>query len=148
MQLNRFALCANDIAIFCGSKASTVQTLGHIILYIEGERFLKVNQEKTVVAYARKMKFLGHGFYKSQGRFKLRSIFFSKNFTLSPNAAAFGLQLQDQFIYSICIAPLCQQLIPEMDQAIHGQPILVCAHSQNSFLLFHSGNLLGFLPKS
>lgn len=70
------------------------------------------------------------------------------NLTLSPNPAAFGLKHQDQLIYGICISPLRQQLIPEMDQAVHGQSVLVCAHSQNSLLLFHGDNLLGFLCKS
>jgi hypothetical protein len=70
------------------------------------------------------------------------------NLTLSPNTAAFGLKLQDQLIHGICISPLHQQLIPEMDQAVHGQSVLVCAHSQNSLLLFHGDNLLAFLSKS
>ncbi len=29
-------------------------------------------------------------------------------FTLSPNAAAFGLKFQDQFIHGICVTPLRQ----------------------------------------
>jgi hypothetical protein len=60
------------MVIFCGSKASAEQTLEHIIPYIEGKLFLKVNREKTVVAYAGKIKFLGYGFYKSQRGFRLR----------------------------------------------------------------------------
>ncbi|MPM74458.1 hypothetical protein SDC9_121446 [bioreactor metagenome] len=35
--------------------------LEHIIPYIERKLFLKVNLEKTVVSYAGKIKFLGHG---------------------------------------------------------------------------------------
>lgn len=60
------------MVIFCGSKASAEQTLEHIIPFIERKLFLKVNREKTVVAYAGKIKFLGYGFYKSQKGFKLR----------------------------------------------------------------------------
>ena len=60
------------MVIFCKSKASAQQTLEHIVLYIERKLFLKVNREKTVVAYAGKIKFLGYGFYKSQEGFGLR----------------------------------------------------------------------------
>ena len=69
---HKFVRYADDMVIFCGSKASAEQTLEHIIPYIEGKLFLKVNREKTVVAYAGKIKFLGYGFYKSQRGFRLR----------------------------------------------------------------------------
>ena len=49
---HRFVRYADDMVIFCRSKASAKQTLEHIIPYIEGKLFLKVNREKTVVAYA------------------------------------------------------------------------------------------------
>lgn len=60
-----FVRYADDMVIFCRSKASAQQTLKHIIPFIEEKLFLKVNREKTVVAYAGKIKFLGYGFYKS-----------------------------------------------------------------------------------
>ena len=60
------------MVILCGSKASARQTLEHIVPYIERKLFLKVNQEKTVVAYAGKMKFLGYGFYKNQKGYQPR----------------------------------------------------------------------------
>jgi group II intron reverse transcriptase/maturase len=63
---------ADDMVILYRSKASAKQTLEHIIPYIERKLFLKVNQEKTVVAYAGKIKFLGYGFYKNQKGFQLR----------------------------------------------------------------------------
>ena len=69
---HKFVRYADDMVIFCGSKASAEQMLEHIIPYIEGKLFLKVNREKTVVAYAGKIKFLGYGFYKSQRGFRLR----------------------------------------------------------------------------
>ena len=69
---HKFVRDADDMGIFCGSKASAEQTLEHIIPYIEGKLFLKVNREKTVVAYAGKIKFLGYGFYKSQRGFRMR----------------------------------------------------------------------------
>lgn len=69
---HKFVRYADDMVIFCGSKASAEQTLEHIIPYIEGKLFLKVNREKTVVAHAVKIKSLGYGFYKSQRGFRLR----------------------------------------------------------------------------
>lgn len=69
---HKFVRYADDMVIFCGSKASAEQTLEHIIPYIEGKLFLKVNREKTVVAYAGKIKFLGYGYYKSRKGFRFR----------------------------------------------------------------------------
>ncbi len=69
---HKFVRYADDMVIFCKSKASAEQTLEHIIPYIERKLFLKVNREKTVVAYAGKIKFLGYGFYKSRKGFSLR----------------------------------------------------------------------------
>lgn len=69
---HRFVRYADDMVIFCGSKASAEQTLEHIVPFIEKKLYLKVNREKTVVAYAGKIKFLGHGFYKGRKGFALR----------------------------------------------------------------------------
>ena len=69
---HRYVRYADDMIVFCGSKASARQTLEHIIPYIEGKLFLRVNREKTVVAYAGRIKFLGYGFYKSRKGFGLR----------------------------------------------------------------------------
>ena len=69
---HRFVRYADDMVIFCKSKASAKQTLEHIIPFIEGKLFLKVNREKTTVAYAGKIKFLGYGFYKGRKGFGLR----------------------------------------------------------------------------
>lgn len=65
---HKFVRYADDMVIFCKSKASAEQTLKHITPYIERKLFLKVNREKTVVAYAGKIKFLGYGFYKKPER--------------------------------------------------------------------------------
>ena len=69
---HKFVRYADDMVIFCKSKASAKQTLEHIIPFIEGKLFLKVNREKTTVAYAGKIKFLGYGFYKGRRGFGLR----------------------------------------------------------------------------
>lgn len=63
---------ADDLVVLCRSKASAKQTLEHIIPYIERKLFLKVNQEKTEVAHAGKIKFLGYGFYKNQKGYQPR----------------------------------------------------------------------------
>ena len=70
---HQFVRYADDMVIFCGSKASAKQTLEHIVPFIEGKLFLKVNREKTVVAYAGKIKFLGYGFYKGKNGYRLRT---------------------------------------------------------------------------
>ena len=69
---HKFVRYADDMVIFCKSKASAEQTLKHIIPFIEGKLFLKVNREKTVVAYAGRIKFLGYGFYKGKKGFGMR----------------------------------------------------------------------------
>ena len=68
---HHFVRYADDMVIFCRSKAGAEQTLRHIIPFIEEKLFLKVNREKTVIAYAGKIKFLGYGFYKGAEGFKL-----------------------------------------------------------------------------
>lgn len=67
-----FVRYADDMVIFCRSKAGAEQTLRHIIPFIEKKLYLKVNREKTVVAYAGRIKFLGYGFYRSKKGFALR----------------------------------------------------------------------------
>ena len=69
---HKFVRYADDMVIFCKSEASAKQTLEHIIPYIERKLFLKVNREKTVVARAGRIKFLGYGFYKGRKGFSLR----------------------------------------------------------------------------
>lgn len=69
---HKYVRYADDMVIFCKSKASAEQTLAHIIPYIEKRLFLEVNREKTVVAYASRIKYLGYGFYKSKTGFRMR----------------------------------------------------------------------------
>ncbi|BAE86341.1 hypothetical protein DSY4552 [Desulfitobacterium hafniense Y51] len=70
---HRFVRYADDMMIFCKSKKAASRTLEHILPFIEGKLFLKVNREKTTVAYVNKVKFLGYGFYiyKGEGRLKI-----------------------------------------------------------------------------
>src|SRR5690554_7212983 len=59
--------------IFCRSKKAAERTMEHILPHIEKKLFLKVNREKTQVAYIGKVKYLGYGFYvyKGEGRLKV-----------------------------------------------------------------------------
>ena len=59
---HKFIRYADDMMILCKSKKSAERTLRNIVPYIEKKLFLKVNQEKTEVAYIGKVKFLGSHF--------------------------------------------------------------------------------------
>ncbi len=69
---HRFVRYADDMVIFCKSRKSAERTLRNILPYIEGNLFLKVNREKTVVDEVRKVKFLGFTFYESKGLTRVR----------------------------------------------------------------------------
>lgn len=69
---HRFVRYADDLVILCKSKRSAERTLTNIVLYIENKLFLKVNREKTRVAYVRDIKFLGYSFYEIKGDVRLR----------------------------------------------------------------------------
>ena len=69
---HRFARYADDMVILCKSKRSAERTLTNIVPYIEAKLFLKVNKEKTVVAYIRNIKFLGYSFYENGKGGRLR----------------------------------------------------------------------------
>ena len=70
---HHFARYADDMVILCKSERSANRTLANIIPYTEKKLFLKVNREKTVVAYISKIKFLGYSFSmnKKEGRLRL-----------------------------------------------------------------------------
>jgi len=68
----KFVRYADDMILFAKTKRSAQRMLEHILPFIEGKLRLKVNREKTVVAYIGKIKFLGYGFYPSKDGIKLR----------------------------------------------------------------------------
>lgn len=68
----KFVRYADDMLLFARTKRSAQRMLEHILPFIEGKLQLKVNREKTVVAYIGKIKFLGYGFYPSKDGIKLR----------------------------------------------------------------------------
>jgi len=69
---HRFVRYADDQLIFCRSRKAATRTLNHILPYIEGKLFLRVNREKTQVAYVNKVKYLGYSFYIYKGEGRLR----------------------------------------------------------------------------
>jgi len=69
---HRFVRYADDLMIFCKSKKAASRTLNHILSYIEEKLFLRVNREKTQVAYVGKVKYLGYSFYIRKGEGRLR----------------------------------------------------------------------------
>ncbi|EIW18313.1 group II intron maturase-specific domain-containing protein [Pelosinus fermentans] len=58
--------------LFAKTKRSAQRILENIVPVIEEKLLLKVNTEKTVVAYIGKVKFLGYGFYPSKEGIKNR----------------------------------------------------------------------------
>ncbi|WP_127583830.1 group II intron reverse transcriptase/maturase, partial [Paenibacillus koleovorans] len=68
----KFVRYADDMLLFARTKRSAERMLEHILPFIEGKLRLRVNREKTVVAYIGKIKFLGYGFYPSKDGMKLR----------------------------------------------------------------------------
>lgn len=64
---HRHVRYADDVMIFCRTSRGAERVKKSITNFIEGKLKLKVNKEKTVVAYATKVKFLGFGFYFSKG---------------------------------------------------------------------------------
>ena len=69
---HRFVRYADDCIIFCKSRKSAERTLEHIIPYITGKLFLKVNLQKTTVSHISKVKYLGYGFYRHRGKCRQR----------------------------------------------------------------------------
>jgi group II intron reverse transcriptase/maturase len=65
---HRFVRYADDMLIFCKSKRAAERTLENLIPFIERKLFLKVNREKTEVAYVGKVKFLGYAFYINKNK--------------------------------------------------------------------------------
>jgi group II intron reverse transcriptase/maturase len=69
---HRFVRYADDVIILCKSERSAMRTMESITRYIEEKLFLKVNREKSTVAYITKVKFLGYSFYKTKAEGRLR----------------------------------------------------------------------------
>lgn len=69
---HKYVRYADDCIIFCKSRKSAERTLEHIVPYIMGKLFLKVNLRKTTVSHVNQIKYLGYGFYRNKGKCRLR----------------------------------------------------------------------------
>ena len=65
---HKFVRYADDLVIFCKSRKAAQRTYEHIVPFIENKLFLKVNKEKTKVAYMRDIKFLSYAFGRRNGK--------------------------------------------------------------------------------
>ncbi len=66
-----FVRYADDIRIFCKSRRAAERVLKSISEFLEDKLFLKVNREKTKVAYITHTDFLGYSFYQDKESIKL-----------------------------------------------------------------------------
>jgi group II intron reverse transcriptase/maturase len=69
---HRFVRYADDMVILCQSKRSADRMLANIVPHIENKLFLRVNREKTAIAYISEIRFLGYSFYVAKGEGRLR----------------------------------------------------------------------------
>ena len=69
---HRFVRYADDCMLFCKSRRAAMRTCESVIHFIEGKLFLKVNREKTCVAYFNQVKYLGYAFYRYKGECRFR----------------------------------------------------------------------------
>ena len=69
---HRFVRYADDMLILCKSRRAAERTLETTTSFIEQKLYLRVNREKTNVVPLSKVKFLGYGFYKTKGEYRLR----------------------------------------------------------------------------
>lgn len=67
-----FVRYADDMMIFCRSKSSANQALKHITPYIEGNLLLRINGDKTIIAHADNVKFLGYGFFRTPQGYRIK----------------------------------------------------------------------------
>lgn len=69
---HKYVRYADDLVIFCKSRKAAKRTYEHIVPFIEKKLFLKVNKEKTKVAYIRDIKFLSYAFGRRNGKCQYR----------------------------------------------------------------------------
>lgn len=69
---HKFVRYADDLVILCRSKRSASRVMASITDFLEGQLFLKVNKEKSLVSHVSKVKFLGYSFYNYKGESRLR----------------------------------------------------------------------------
>jgi len=60
------------VSFYAKAGKAQERTLKHIIPFITGKLYLKVNLEKTTVSHVSKVKYLGYGFYRNKGKCRMR----------------------------------------------------------------------------
>lgn len=69
---HRFIRYADDVLLMCRSRKAAERTMESIARFIEEKLFLKVNREKSTVSKLEDVKYLGYGFYRKKGEYRLR----------------------------------------------------------------------------
>ena len=69
---HKFVRYADDCMILCRSKRAAARVRESISTFIESRLHLKVNRDKTGVAYVGRVKYLGYSFYMVKGKCRLR----------------------------------------------------------------------------
>ncbi len=69
---HKFVRYADDCMILCRSKRAAARVRESISTFIESRLHLKVNRDKTEVAYVGRVKYLGYSFYMVKGKCRLR----------------------------------------------------------------------------
>jgi group II intron reverse transcriptase/maturase len=69
---HNFVRYADDCMILCRSKRAAERVRESITIFIESRLHLRVNRDKTEVAYAGRVKYLGYSFYVTKGKCRFR----------------------------------------------------------------------------
>lgn len=69
---HKFVRYADDCMILCRSKRAAERVRESITIFIESRLHLRVNRDKTEVAYAGRVKYLGYSFYVTKGKCRFR----------------------------------------------------------------------------
>ena len=69
---HKFVRYADDCMILCRSKRAAERVRESVSTFIESRLHLKVNRDKTEVAYVGRVKYLGYSFYMMKGKCRLR----------------------------------------------------------------------------
>lgn len=69
---HRFVRYADDCLILCKSKRAVLRIASSITKFVEDTLYLRVNREKTVACYIKRVKYLGYSFYIYKGKCRFR----------------------------------------------------------------------------
>jgi len=69
---HKFVRYADDCMLLCRSKRAAERVRDSITIFIESRLHLRVNRDKTEVAYVGRVKYLGYSFYVMKGKCRFR----------------------------------------------------------------------------